>query len=590
MKILFHNNEWFRSIRIKFILLFLLVIMPLVFLLFYNNNYAKNVVEGQAIDAHETTLANFVKQSDDMMTAAEKYLINVQQQELDVNSLDLSLADQTNYTLTKVRVSYKFNANQSYMTGIDTLMLYSLKNKEAVISSNQSDYEGKLEAANQLMKERSKLQPVLQRGLLDTSYYELNGNQYLIRIYNASSTLQLGAWFNLNQLLESLNIKNSAILDKNGTPLVNEGLTEEQLTWISQTIKSNANDSSPIERTVTIDDEQHLFIMKSSGSMDLRYVILIPSSDIVQKLSFFQKVILLIPAAIVLIIILYLVFMQRILIRPMQQIIGGMRRLSYGNFDLRLELKASTEFQYMTSTFNNMAEEIKSLKLYIYEEQLRVQQAEMKQLQMQINPHFYANSLNIINGMAQLHDYHSVQEMTRLLAAYFRFVTTSSRQVITLREEVEHIRNYLAIQKYRYPSALLFDVQLSQELELLHIPPLTVQPFIENAIIHGFRRKINPFTIRLHAEWSTHTHRNEINQVNLVIEDNGAGVSPEQLKNLQLVAEQSHSDNQHLGIWNALRRLKLYYGEDQVFCNFEHAENGGLKIIMTIPFSSKSPD
>ncbi|WP_435171278.1 sensor histidine kinase [Paenibacillus glycanilyticus] len=589
MKIQFQNNEWFRSIRIKFILLFLLVIMPLVFLLFYNNNYAKNVVEGQAIEAHETTLANFVKQTDDMMTAAERYLINVQQQELDVNSMDLSLADQTNYTLTKVRVSNRFNINQSYMTGIDTLMLYSLKNKEAVISSNQTtEYEGKLEAANHLMKERSELQPVPQRGLLDTTYYELNGIHYLIRIYNASSTLQLGAWFNLNNLLESLNIKNSVILDKNGTTLVNEGLTDGQLKWIKQTIDSNPNDSSPIERTVTIDHEQHLFIMKSSASMDLRYVILIPSSDIVQKLSFFQKVILLIPAAIVLIIILYLVFMQRILIRPMQQIIGGMRRLSHGNFDLRLDLNASTEFQYMTSTFNNMAEEIKSLKLFIYEEKLRVQQAEMKQLQMQINPHFYANSLNIINGMAQLHDFHSVQEMTRLLAAYFRFVTTSSRQVITLREEIEHIRNYLAIQKYRYPSALLFDVQLSQDLELLHIPPLTVQPFIENAIIHGFRRKINPFTIRLHAEWNSFA--NEIDQVILVIEDNGAGVSEEQLNNLQLVAQQSHSDNKHLGIWNALRRLKLYYGDDQVSCDFEHAEKGGLKIIMTIPFRSKSPN
>ncbi|MFC4776918.1 sensor histidine kinase [Paenibacillus sp. GCM10023252] len=568
-------------------LLFVVVIAPLVFFLYYNNYYARNVVEQQVTDSYETMLSNFVNQSDEIMEAAEKYLINIQQQELDVNAMDLTFTDHTNYTLSKVRVYNKFSMNLSYMNGIDSLMLYSIKNNEAVLSTSHTDYQSKLDAATKLMNERSLSAPIPQRGQLGTTFLNINGKHYMIRLYTASSTLILGAWIDLDMLVASLNADNSAILSNEGTVLANRGLSGEQLEWMKEYLSSTGSRPSELETRVLLHDRDHLLFMKTSASQDLRYVIMIPSKQILLSLSFFQKVILVIPAAILLILGLYAAFMQRMLIRPMKYIMSGMRRLSQGNLDTRLELSSSTEFNYMMTTFNNMAEETKSLKLYIYEEKLRVQQAEMKQLQMQINPHFYANSLNIINGMAQLGEYSSVQNMTRLLAAYFRFVTTSSRPTISLQEEIEHIQNYLQIQKYRYPTTLVFEVDVHDELLHVLLPPLTIQPFVENAIIHGYQKKINPFIIRLRSELPSGLSLEEADSFEIIIEDNGVGVSSQQLEQLTRSAQLPGTDNQHLGIWNVQRRLKLSYGEENVLILFEDVPEGGLRIRMKLPLTAK---
>ncbi|MFD2612073.1 sensor histidine kinase [Paenibacillus gansuensis] len=577
------NASIFTSIRTKFILVFLAVLTPLVFFLYYNNYYARNLIKTQVTHGYETTLNNYVKQADEAMEATEKYLINVQQQELDVNAMDLNFTDNTEYTMTKVRVNNKFTMNLSYMKGIDSFMLYSVKNNEAVLSTNAYDYEQKLEAATKLMNDRSLVQPVPQRGLLETAFIQLGGKTYMIRLYNASSTLILGAWINLDGLLDTLNIKNSAILTKTGGVLANRGLSTEQTQWIQDFLRKQGDHSTNLERLVKLQEQEHLLFVKTSASQELRYVIMIPSSEILMNLSFFQKVILVVPAAILLIILFYVAFMQHHLIRPIQTIINGMRRLSQGNMDIQLNQRASAEFNYMTTTFNHMVSEIKSLKLFIYEEKLRVQQAELKQLQMQINPHFYANSLNIINGMAQLGDYSSVQNMTRLLAAYFRYVTQSSKELIPLREEIEHIQNYLHIQKYRYPSNLIFDVQIPEEWKGILLPPLTIQPFVENAIIHGFTKKMNPFIISLYGI----TTLGPDGACELVIEDNGVGVSAEKLEQLQQSAQLPQTDNSHLGIWNVQRRLKLYYGEEEVNISFANREEGGLRIVLQLPVSLK---
>ncbi|ANE46158.1 hypothetical protein SY83_07620 [Paenibacillus swuensis] len=572
-------GNMFKSVRTKFIVIFLAVLTPLVFFLYYNNYYARNVIETQVTLGYETTLSNFVKQVDEAMEATEKYLINVQQQELDVNAMDLSFTDNTEYTMTKVRVNNKFNMNLSYMKGIDSFMLYSVKNNEAVLSTNAFDYEQKLQAATKLMNERSQKQPIPRRGLLETAFVDVDGKQYMIRLYNASSTLILGAWVNLDGLIETLNIDNSAVLARDGTLLANRGLTTEQTGWIKDYVEREDGQPPDLETIVKLHDSEHLLFIKTSSSQELRYVIMLPSKAILLNLSFFQKVILVIPAAILIIILFYIAFMQHHIIRPIQNIVNGMRRLSQGNLDIQLHEKASTEFNYMTMTFNSMVSEIKSLKFFIYEEKLRVQQAEMKQLQMQINPHFYANSLNIINGMAQLGDYSSVQNMTRLLAAYFRYVTTSNKELIPLREEIEHITNYLHIQKYRYPTSLVFDVRISEALKSVMLPPLSIQPFVENAIIHGFKKKVNPFVISLYAEPDEQAE----GSFRLVIEDNGVGVPAEKLDALQSSAQLPSTESNHLGIWNVQRRLKLYYGEDKVSVEFENREEGGLKVMLRLP-------
>ena len=235
----------------------------------------------------------------------------------------------------------------------------------------------------------------------------------------------------------------------------------------------------------------------------------------------------------------------------------------------------------MNATFNNMAEEIKSLKVSIYEEQLRVQLAEMKQLQMQINPHFYSNTLNLINGLAQLGDHASVQHMTQLLARYFRYVTSSSRTVITLMEELDHIQDYLGIQQYRYPDILTFDVALPPELKRALVPPLTLQPFVENAIIHGYQKKMTSFVVRISCSAEQLPSGHTV--IRVVIEDNGVGADPAQLALLHQSVSHAAGESKHLGIWNVNRRLSLMFGEENVSIHFGTNASGGLQVYIQFP-------
>ncbi|MNC23289.1 Histidine kinase [compost metagenome] len=152
-----------------------------------------------------------------------------------------------------------------------------------------------------------------------------------------------------------------------------------------------------------------------------------------RNLPFFQKMLYFwIPLLSVAVVTGYILYLQRFLFRPLARLVGGMRKLGYGMLDVRLPAQSDvSEFSIMTKTFNQMARQIEALKIDVYEEQLRVQKAEYKHLQMQINPNFYMNTLNLIYKMAALKDFKSVQKMSLHLADYFRFLMHGNRTTIS---------------------------------------------------------------------------------------------------------------------------------------------------------------
>lgn len=568
------RTAFLNSIQTKFVLLFIVVIAPLVAFLIYVNTYARNVVRTQVTDSYEKTLTNFINKTDELFMGAEKYLANYMDKELDSTAIDYPFRKETRNTLIKVRANNKFSYMLNFMPDVDSFTYYSPQHSTLLLTTNQSGYERKFQAA-QLLMHRVANPPRFAFGTFETAFVQVEDQLYMIRIYRDFQHVVLSAWINLNRLLESLGAVHSAIVTDDDEVLLSHGLPPERVEQIL----------TDREETFKADPE-YFVLSQYSEHQGLHYFILIPSTDVLQNLSFFQKVIYWMPAVIFIIVVFYISFIRRFLLTPMRTLIRGMQRISHGDLDTRINMHASNEFNYMNSAFNNMAEEIKTLKVSVYEEQLRVQQAEMKQLQMQINPHFYSNSLNLINGLAQLGDQASVQHMTQLLARYFRYVTSSSRTVLTLQEELDHIRDYLSIQQYRYPDILTFDIAMPPELGNASVPPLTLQPFVENSIIHGYQKKTASFHIRIacHAEEAADGKP----QVLVVLEDNGIGVEPAQLSRLQQNVSdgvtRAASESRHLGIWNVYRRLSLMFGEQQVSIRFESVDTGGLQVQVRFPF------
>jgi len=159
--------------------------------------------------------------------------------------------------------------------------------------------------------------------------------------------------------------------------------------------------------------------------------------------------------------------------------------------------------------------------------------------------------------------------------------------VLTLKEELDHIRDYLTIQQYRYPDILSFDISMPLELGSASVPPLTLQPFVENAIIHGYQKKTKSFRILITC--GTEQTADGVKLVVVTLEDNGIGVEPAKLAALrQNVSDVSRAagESRHLGIWNVYRRLSLMFGERQASIDFEPVDTGGLRVMVRFPYKT----
>lgn len=245
-----------------------------------------------------------------------------------------------------------------------------------------------------------------------------------------------------------------------------------------------------------------------------------------------------------------------------------------------------------------MTSQIQHLKIDVYEEQLRTREAEFKQLQMQINPHFYLNSLNIIHSLASLQKHELVQQMAGHLADYFRFSLRAGKREIRLGEEMEHIRHYLEIQKLRFPNRLNYVLDIDPAISQYVLPPLTLQPFVENAIIHGFQRRSEPFVIEIEAKWAPQEDGGASvaagtpparGMLELCVRDNGVGFDPELLDRLQQGQYAENPDGQHIGIWNVAHRLLVKHG-DQAGISFSNQPAGGAAVVIRLPAQTEEKE
>ncbi|HEY0827316.1 MAG TPA: histidine kinase, partial [Bacilli bacterium] len=311
---------------------------------------------------------------------------------------------------------------------------------------------------------------------------------------------------------------------------------------------------------------------------------LIPESTLLQRLPYFQRLIFIIPLMGLVILVFYLIFLQNILLKPMKQLIKGMRLIRQGELDTRLDSDKSKEFMTINETFNDMVNQIQSLKINVYEEQIRTQQAELKHLQVQINPHFLLNSINILFNLAELKRNDLIKKMATHLANYFRFITRTNTSVVTVLQEMNHIESYLEIQQLRFPQHIRYETYVEPGLEDAEILPLIIQPFVENTILHGFHMSDETFCIRISVAKSKE-QPDKLYEVE--ISDNGTGIQPEKLIELQQDSWHTDKGENHLGIWNVRRRLKLHYGDDSSL-RFEPGHPRGMVIRVLIPIQTGS--
>ena len=225
---------------------------------------------------------------------------------------------------------------------------------------------------------------------------------------------------------------------------------------------------------------------------------------------------------------------------------------------------------------NSMTGEIAKLKIDIYEEKLRKQEANMQLLQMQIKPHFFLNALTTILGFAQAKDYEMVQRMTLCLSKHFRYILYRDN-LISVEEEAEHIKNYLEIQKMKRQTDFRYEIDVEEEVYEEEIPILALQTLAENALKHSPGQKV---TLRISGKIE---RTGEDEELVLCVEDDGKGFEEEQLEALNRGKKiRQEKKESGIGLYNITQRLDILY-QGRARLSFSNKKEGGARVEMRIP-------
>ncbi|GAE04523.1 sensor histidine kinase [Paenibacillus sp. JCM 10914] len=271
-------------------------------------------------------------------------------------------------------------------------------------------------------------------------------------------------------------------------------------------------------------------------------------------------------------------------------IVRFMRRVEDGDLNARVEEKGEDELLLLSQGFNNLMNRINNLFGQIKKEQRQKTEAEMRVLQAQIKPHFLFNTLESINVLAIQNEGRKVSEMVYRLASILR-ISIQDREEITLEEEIKHLQSYLEIQKFRFEDVFEYEIDVPKDLLNSRILKLTLQPLVENSIQHGFEGISYTGWIRISA-WK------ELGNVMIRVEDNGLGMTSEQLSTFEYMIPEDdvsrqatmqnlkvNQERRGLGLRSVADRIRIQYGDyyGLFICS---SRPGGTVIQCVIPITT----
>ena len=264
---------------------------------------------------------------------------------------------------------------------------------------------------------------------------------------------------------------------------------------------------------------------------------------------------------------------------PLEKLCRGMEEFQRGDFDKQIEIKSNDEIGEVTACFNQMVLSIRELIDKNYVMALREKESELTALQAQINPHFLYNTLDSLYWRTQNEGNEELAEDILALSQLFRLVLGQGKGIIPVEMEKELISNYLHIQKMRFGRRLNYKLEIEEEIWGANIPKLILQPFVENAIVHGFENIESGGDLLI-------TGKGEGNNLVFTIQDNGIGMNEEQIDAIWNVEDSKRYSGQRISryaIKNVKERLKLKY-QGNFSLTIKSAQGKGTTVTIIIPW------
>ncbi|WP_342566444.1 sensor histidine kinase [Paenibacillus sp. FSL R7-0345] len=275
----------------------------------------------------------------------------------------------------------------------------------------------------------------------------------------------------------------------------------------------------------------------------------------------------------VLMVVLLTHFLSRQFTKPIRRLVNAMRVYSVGGDNVELPSDYENEFGYLFSGYRKQNERIEELYLSLESRYEQQRKAEIEALQANINPHFLYNMLDQLNWMAIEAGQDELSRILELMGRMFRIGLSNGNSFITIADELMHINCYLEIQQLRWGEGLEYSIEASTDIQTLYIPKLTLQPFVENSIVHGFNKQRSGLVTIVMGKSG--------DKLQIRIEDNGSG-----LKQPEEKPQNRHTGG--YGIRNVRERIDGYFGAGYGIV-LEDRKEGGSRVRITLPLLTEPP-
>jgi two-component system, sensor histidine kinase YesM len=324
---------------------------------------------------------------------------------------------------------------------------------------------------------------------------------------------------------------------------------------------------------INIDGRAYLVTFYNINNTNWRLINLVPLKELLKENIIIQEIMLAAILASFIISAIFAFLFSLHVLSPLKRFRFLMKELEHENFDVSIEVKGNDEISILGKSFNKMSTRLKELMNEIYYVRIKQREAELAALQAQINPHFLYNTLDTIYWMSRIENAFSTSKLIEALSKLFRLSLNSGSEFTTVRNEVDHLNNYIIIQQKRYEGLIDFSINVTEDVIDCKVVKLVLQPMVENAIYHGIEKKGEK------GEISVSITRKEDILVYEITDDGNGADEAEVNKLLQNVEE----ENRGFCLKNVNDRIKLYFGR-KFGLEFHSSPGSGTKVVITQPY------
>jgi len=412
----------------------------------------------------------------------------------------------------------------------------------------------------------------LKGGVLWTPVYKLpyasidnNSEKFvisLVRAYNSLMAIKQLATERISidektisNIYEGINIAKGSeifIVDKSGTVISSQDknlLMKKMGTQVYIKDSLRSNDGFFKTRIKNTENIVFHYLIKETGWQVIQTI---PESEMNKQITIINLIIIICIAFCILFGIFFSLIQNTSILKPIKLLSKEMERVKGGSFDITLRIKNKDEIGNLSNSFSDMVRKISELIDSVYKSQIREKEAEVIAFQSQINPHFLYNTLDSIRWMAVKNKDYAVGEQIEALSDIFRHVLNKGKDMTTIKEELDHLNNYIFIQRSRYGDRIFVDIQVDESLMEYITPKLILQPLVENSFQHGLECKVGGGKIQIQIEKLE-------NGIKYSVTDDGIGTDQDKIT--KMISSKTESHNV-FALNNINDRIQLKYGKE----------------------------